>query len=128
MKQPWAWLICAGLKDVENRNWRTKFRGRIYVHASKATDEFLSGNLIIERLDEEQLQRYRAARMDRGAIIGEVTITDCKFRHGDMNENLFSKWHFVGNYGYYLKDPVLYDDPIPCRGMLGLFEPDIERG
>lgn len=20
-KQPWAWLICAGYKDVENRDW-----------------------------------------------------------------------------------------------------------
>ncbi len=22
IKQPWAWLICAGYKDIENRSWR----------------------------------------------------------------------------------------------------------
>lgn len=35
IRQPWAWLICAGYKDVENRDWRTNYRGRILIHAPK---------------------------------------------------------------------------------------------
>ena len=35
IRQPWAWLIVNGHKDIENRQWRTHFRGKIYVHAAK---------------------------------------------------------------------------------------------
>ena len=57
IKQPWAWLICAGYKDVENRNWKIGRKSqhgpyssyhqanftvelpcRIYVHAGKHFD------------------------------------------------------------------------------------------
>lgn len=34
VRQPWAWLMVNNLKDVENRSWYTKFRGRLYIHAS----------------------------------------------------------------------------------------------
>ena len=33
IRQPWAWLILHGGKDVENRNWATKVRGRVLIHA-----------------------------------------------------------------------------------------------
>jgi len=32
VSNPWATYICAGLKDVENRNWSTKHRGRLLIH------------------------------------------------------------------------------------------------
>lgn len=35
IRQPWAWLIINGGKDIENRDWPTKFRSRILVHAGK---------------------------------------------------------------------------------------------
>jgi len=35
IRQPWAWLIVNGYKDIENRSWPTKFRGRVLIHASK---------------------------------------------------------------------------------------------
>jgi hypothetical protein len=35
IRQPWAWLIVKGYKDIENRTWATKLRGRVFVHASK---------------------------------------------------------------------------------------------
>jgi hypothetical protein len=27
IRQPWAWLIVNSFKDVENRSWKTKYRG-----------------------------------------------------------------------------------------------------
>ena len=33
IKQPWSFLIASGIKDVENRTWQTKFRGRVLLHA-----------------------------------------------------------------------------------------------
>jgi hypothetical protein len=34
VKQPYATLICAGVKTVENRTWKTDYRGRLLIHAS----------------------------------------------------------------------------------------------
>jgi hypothetical protein len=34
VKQPYATLICAGVKRVENRTWKTDYRGRLLIHAS----------------------------------------------------------------------------------------------
>ena len=38
IKQPWAWAIVAGHKDVENRSWSTPYRGWIVVHAGGGLD------------------------------------------------------------------------------------------
>src|SRR5438105_11911405 len=35
IRQPWAWLVVMGYKDVENRSWRTNHRGALLIHASK---------------------------------------------------------------------------------------------
>ena len=34
VQNPVSYLICMGLKDVENRNWQTDYRGRLYIHSS----------------------------------------------------------------------------------------------
>lgn len=39
IKQPWASLIVVGIKDVENRTWKTNFRGRVLIHASAKADK-----------------------------------------------------------------------------------------
>jgi hypothetical protein len=125
IKQPWAWLICKGFKDVENRDWPTKFRGRIYVHSSLSKSE-MTGEVIgwiLERLNFGQAQQFKRAEYDAsllnlGAIIGEVNITGCV--------NHWSSPWFVGKWGFILANPVLYDKPIPCRGQLGFFKPNLE--
>lgn len=35
LNNPWGWFIVAGLKDIENRTWKTDYRGRIIIHANK---------------------------------------------------------------------------------------------
>jgi len=42
IRQPWAWLIVHGYKDVENRTWSTKYRGPILIHAGKTLDPYLN--------------------------------------------------------------------------------------
>ncbi|MCG0445699.1 ASCH domain-containing protein [Pseudomonas aeruginosa] len=36
IRQPWAWLVANGHKDIENRDWATSFRGRFLIHAAKS--------------------------------------------------------------------------------------------
>ena len=131
IKQPWARMICLGLKDIENRDWSIKFRGRIYVHSGlKSERHIVWPNMehlaikagVINTLKWEEFANWWAddyydndpEESGSGAIIGEVDITNCV----DKSD---SPW-FVGKYGLVLANPVLYDKPIPYRGQLGFFE------
>ncbi len=135
IRQPWAWLIVNGYKDIENRDWATNYRGRVYVHAGKKPDgananetRHIVGGIMQDLRymglmeahstvwDVVHLRKNRYAQ-HYGAIVGEVTITDCV-------TDSDSDW-FVGDYGFVLTDPKAYDKPIPCRGQLGLFEVEI---
>ena len=141
VKQPWAWLICAGYKDVENRNWHIGRHGpyqtqtacfclelpmRIYIHAGKILDkdgldwllESESSPVTEDDLFKQLIERYYYGNPDdRSKIIGEVDIVDCVSKHD-------SKW-FTGPYGFVLANPKLYDAPIPYSGKLGFFEVDL---
>ena len=105
-------------KDIENRNWSTKVRGRIYIHASKREDDFIE---TMRWLGEHiGLAPFACLMLSskhyspRGAIIGEVDIVDC------VTESK-SPW-FIGKFGFVLSRPIAYSQAIPCRGRLGFFE------
>ena len=34
IRQPFASLICRGIKTIENRSWKTTYRGKLLIHAS----------------------------------------------------------------------------------------------
>lgn len=111
IRQPWAWLICHGGKDIENRNWPTKFRGRILVHAGKGMtrDEYDDAEWTAEG-NGVSLPSYE--QLERGGIVGEVEIVDC-VRDSE------SPW-FFGIYGFVLRNAK----PLPfheCKGALGFF-------
>jgi hypothetical protein len=118
-KQPWGWLVFHG-KDIDNRKWRTNYRGRIIVHASKSWDNggmrwLLEHKEILhsEVWMSEMMAICASGKMPYGALIGEVDIVDCVV-------DSCSPW-FFGKYGFVLSNPVLYEKPIPYKGSLGLF-------
>jgi len=37
LRQPWAWLVVNGYKEIENRSRRTNHRGALLIHASSTT-------------------------------------------------------------------------------------------
>jgi hypothetical protein len=79
IRQPWAWLIVNGYKNVENRIWAANLRGRVLIHAgaskSDTTPEALAH---IKR-------KFKVACLpdtfDTGGIVGIAEITDCVRRH-----------------------------------------------
>lgn len=77
IKQPWASLIAHGIKDIENRTWKTNFRGRIYIHSSMnwQKHEFTHEQSTILSLFDE------VEEFNLSAIIGEVDIVDCVINH-----------------------------------------------
>jgi hypothetical protein len=122
IRQPWAWLIIHGGKDIENRTWPTKFRGHFLVHASKGMTrkEYIEVLDYIEKridVNPEFAGVYNRLplfeELELGGIIGEVTLVDCVIKSD-------SPW-FFGTYGFVLKDvkPLMFT---PLKGMLGFFE------
>jgi len=115
--QPFAWLVANGLKDVENRNWSTKFRGRFLVHAGKAWGKAQKDS--IARIKSAFPDIQVPEQFDRGGIVGEAQMVDCVKEHP-------SPW-FVGRYGFLVADAR----PFEFRaypGSLGWFDaPDFHR-
>ena len=114
IKQPWAWLIVTGIKDIENRNWKSNYRGRLLIHAPKTWDK--SGYIVLQNylLDGEKEALPEKDEWVFGAIIGAVTMVDCVHNHP-------SKW-FSGPRGFVFEAPEAWDDPEPYRGQLGIFD------
>lgn len=118
VRQPWAWLIVNGYKDVENRPWTTGFRGRIYIHAGKTEATW---ETVCNGLDPQQIHALEGYVMGYphalGALVGEVNIVSCVPKHA-------SPW-FQGPHGLVLANPVAYETPIPYKGRLGLFDVEL---
>ncbi len=111
--QPYAWLIVNGHKDIENRGWPTKFRGRILIHAGKAYGPRIHAEYIEDMREFYGIELPPLEQMQRGGIVGSATITDCVMEHP-------SCWKQLGSWGFVLKDQRtrLF---VPYRGQLGIF-------
>lgn len=114
IRQPWAWLILNAGKDIENRNWPTKFRGRVLIHASKGMTraEYEAGVDPLWHCGGPTIELPGMHDLDRGGIVGSVEIVDCVAVSD-------SPW-FCGRFGFVLRDPRSLPFT-PCRGQLGFF-------
>ncbi|MCJ8207676.1 ASCH domain-containing protein [Pseudomonas sp. RGM2987] len=112
IRQPWAWLIIHGGKDIENRSWPTKHRGRFLVHAAMGmtraeynSASWVAGPLGVRLPPFEDLLR--------GGIVGSVELVD----NLDTSD---SPW-YMGQKAFVLRDPK----PLPFtpfKGQLNFFE------
>ena len=117
LSQPMAWAIFHG-KDIENRTRNNRFRGRCYIHASKTFNED-HYQWIADNENRLVIQLPQPEDLVHGAIIGEVDIVS-------VTRMSTSRW-FTGPFGYVLRNPVEYTEPIPCKGTIFplFFEPEI---
>ena len=135
IKQPWASLIAHGIKDIENRNWKTHFRGRIYIHASAKDSGALYESLNVKQIEAMNNHWTDSPYPNRplSAIIGEVDIVDCVVNHHSIWAEK-TQGRYVGDgvfvlcekpiYNWVLANPVLYDKPIlNVKGKLSFWEP-----
>lgn len=118
VRQPWAYLICARLKDVENRTRKTNYRGKVLIHSPAnddkrypdcftdqqwiAINEYFKGDLVREPL--------------HSCIIGSIEIIDCI-------QGFDSIWAEANQWHWLLKNPVLFDKPVlNVPGKLGIWD------
>lgn len=113
IRQPWAWLIVRGHKDIENRVWSTNLRGRILIHAGKGYGregeedrEFVMGEFGIAIPSK--------ADLEFGGIVGHADLVDC------VHESR-SRW-FNGPFGLVFANaaPRPFE---PRIGALNFFRP-----
>jgi len=123
IKQPWAELIIDGYKKYEFRGWKTKYRGKILIHAGMS-------------LEKDMMIRFKDYNLDYtlGAIIGEADLVDCILVDKKFNEELrnidpivYGRSNHVENYAWKLENIIKYDEPIPCKGQLGLWNYDVDK-
>jgi hypothetical protein len=121
IKQPWAWLVVNGFKDVENRSWPTSHRGFFFVHASGRADGF-AFEWIKTAFPSvfKEMPRRGSPEYLLGSVIGIANIYDCK-----PFALKTSVWH-IGRFGFYLSHtrPIT---PFRMKGSLGFFRPDFSQ-
>lgn len=113
IRQPWAWLIIHGGKDIENRSWHTKLRGRFLVHASKGMTKKEWSDAVVFCNEHRLVLPPHWSRLQRGGIIGSVDLVDSV----DTSD---SPW-YMGQKAFVLRDP----QPLPfapLKGRLQFFE------
>ena len=117
IKEPWASLIIEEYKKYEFRSWKTKYRGKILIHAGLS-------------VEKDMIQRFKDydISIKPGYIIGEATLTDCILVDENFNKELraidpivYGRSNHVETYAWKLEDIVKYEKPIPCKGKLGLW-------
>jgi activating signal cointegrator 1 len=125
--QPWASLVVMGLKKIETRSWQTAHRGTLLIHASLGR----KGKILCS---EPPFSKYIADfdTLPFGAIIGQVQLeeivpveslfyTDEKLNALTLEEKAFGDYT-KGRYAWMLSEPLVFDDPIPVKGGLSLWE------
>lgn len=100
IKNPWASYIVHGFKDVENRSWKTNFRGRVLIHVGAKPYTKINNKKLI---------------LPERAIIGSVEIVDCV-------KDYVSPWAVEGFYHWVLRNPIVFENPVlNIRGSLGFW-------
>lgn len=117
VRQPWASLIVAGLKRVENRTWRTNYRGSLVIHAAARVDPDAPAVLESAGIDPQAWQDA-----PRGVLLGMVDLIDVidlaaagALAHDPL---------VYGPYCWILANPRPLSRPIPARGHRTLWSCD----
>lgn len=126
VQQPYSYLLAHGIKDVENRNWTTRYRGLVLIHAGKKVDpgcfdgerayspEFYLAGGGLHIMGHVPLLK---SGYETGGIVGIARLVDI------VTESK-SPW-FRGAYGWVF-DKAMPLPLIPMRGSLGLIDAPAE--
>jgi len=133
--QPFASAVAFGHKKAENRDWRRLLDGPIWVALHAGKDLYTGAERIVS--DYRRMGLWpdppKLEEMPRSAILGAVRIDEVlpysiqdpspKARPGDLitNPRLAKDLWAFGPWCWMVGEVRLLDQPIPCRGMPGLF-------
>jgi len=126
IRQPHADNIIFGDKWCENRTWRTRYRGPIFIHASRwdgPSDQPTPGagviGAIIGRADLVDVVDLDAP----GASLS--TLQSAAKKHG-LSTKAASMKHVCGPVCFLLTNPKALIEPIPCSGKLNIWKKEVD--
>lgn len=127
VRQPWAWAILHGGKNIENRTVRTSYRGPLLIHVSTFWKGWELGQdltVVAKRVvDGVRWPRPDELRASLGMVIGMVDLVDCQ------PATKATLWGWCGSGGasgcwhWHLANPRPIE-PFAAKGRLGLWEVD----
>lgn len=147
IRQPYASLIAEGIKNIENRSFKTKFRGEFLIHASGLwhdrlkTGELFTKEQVAAIIDSNkgilEYRKYCDSKftnpLPNSAIIGKATLVDCVQNHDSvwaerLNDQVLGEFYEKPIWNWVLEYAVLFDKPIlNVKGKLSFWEYDIEK-
>ncbi len=113
IRQPWAYLIINGHKDIENRSWSTRYRGPLVIQSARSYGSIAElSDLCLDI--EEETGIALPDTFTLGVTEGIVTLQD-------IITTSQSIWAYDGDYHWILTDPA----PLPAvrlSGKLGIWD------
>lgn len=121
VQRPWAHSILLHGKDVENRTWAPSYRGWLVIHASNGFDPAgLDPLYSIGYAPSEDAKDWPRGYLGIIRLV-DVCAGDC-FRTNSRGIRIgCSWWAAEGQKHLTLANPLLFPEPIPGRGRLGVY-------
>ena len=125
IKQPYASLIAAGIKKYEFRTWKSKYRGKLLIHAGKG-------------IDKKAMEKFKNYNLEypSSCIIAICDMVDCvkideETRKMLLKENELvygkaARDRSVDGYGFRLENVKMIEE-ISVKGALSFWEYDYKE-
>ena len=146
LTQPWATLVIAGAKRLETRSWSTAYRGELGIHAAKGFPRW-AREICAEEPFASILAEASSVNswtdLPTAQLLGHVNLTGC-YPTSSVAANLSAAAYMVGKqrvdvssperefgdfspgrYAWPLEDPVEFDEYVPMKGQLGLYDREV---
>ncbi len=122
LRQPWATLVAEGIKKYEFRSWKTKYRGKVLIHAGSG-------------IDKEDMKKYENMNLEFPSrrILAIVEIEDCLELDDKLNKKIIAENNIAyGNkfrtgYAWKLNNIKKIDYNKEVNGQLGLWNIDLDE-
>ena len=125
IKQPYASLIAAGIKKYEFRTWKSKYRGKLLIHAGKG-------------IDKKAMEKFKNYNLEypSGCIIAICDMVDCVKIDEETRKMLLKENELVygkaardksfDGYGFRLANVKMIEE-ISVKGALSFWEYDYKE-
>ena len=119
VRQPWAWAIARGYKEVENRTWDTTYRGVLAIHASLRMDQDSLKNPMLKDVGWDPADPMAAT----GGIIALVNLDGICTTAKSGGKCDCGRWAEAGSCHWQLSNARPLPEPILTLGQPGLWVP-----
>ncbi len=129
--RPWPSLMVHAGKNVENRVWKTFYRGPLLIHAAKGTD--LTAMRFAHELSQLRITPPTVMRLDQVkpdpadhplgivAVAELYDICDYSMTHRGMHCPTCPLWALPNNYHWRIRNVVEFPKPVGHSGAQRLW-------